>query len=242
MRNQILAALLFCAALPATAKDVDIQPACNAACQDAFDVVAEDLVATIDYKAIGPAEATGIAGIGLGVFATYTAVGDEWQTVTGSDFSGIGLAGIQATKGLPLDIDLGAYYTSAPGTNVKAYGGQVRWAILPGSTVSPAVALGVSYSKLTGVDDFDLDSQSVDLSVSKGFTVFTPFAGVGYVNGSADPSAQFEAAGLKKSDVKETKFYAGLRISLGFIEFTPQFTQLGDATSYSARFGFSFSL
>src|SRR5689334_11885225 len=145
MRNRILAALLACAALPAMAKDVDVS--CTG-CQDAFDVVAEDLVATVDYKATGPAEATGLTGFGVGAFATYTSVGNEWQTVTGSDFSGIGLAGLQVTKGLPFDIDLGAFYSSAPGTNVKAYGVQVRYALLPGSTVSPAVALGASYSKV----------------------------------------------------------------------------------------------
>jgi len=237
MRNRILAALLLCAALPATAKDVDIE--CSG-CQEAFDVVAEDLVATIDYKAVGPAEATGIVGIGVGVFATYTSVGKEWDTVTQSDdFSGIGFAGVQATKGLPLNIDVGVAYATAPGTNVKYTGAQVRWAILPGSTTTPAVALGASYSKVTGIDDFDLDSQSIDLSVSKGFAMLTPFAGVGYVNGSADPDA---STGLKEAEVKETKLYAGARLSLGFLEFTPQVTRIGDATSYSARFGFSFSL
>jgi hypothetical protein len=236
MRNRIVAALLLCAAFPALAKDVDID---CVGCQAAFDVVAEDLVATIDYKANGPAEATGIVGIGLGVFGTYTAVDDEWETVTGSDFSGIGLAGIQASKGLPLNIDVGAYYASAPGTDLKVYGVQARYAILPGSTVSPAVALGVAYSKLSGADDFELDSQSVDLSVSKGFGPFTPFAGVGYVNGTADPDA---STGLDEAEVKETKLYAGARLSLGFLEVTPQVTKIGDATSFSARFGFSFSL
>ena len=241
MRNRILAALLLCAALPATAKDVEIRDSCDPSCQDAFEVMAEDLVATIDYKANGPAEATGILGVGLGVFGTYTSVGDEWDYVTGSDFSGIGFAGVQATKGLPLNIDVGVAYASAPGTNVKYTAGQIRWAILPGSTVSPAVALGASYSKVTGIDDFDLDSQSIDLSVSKGFAMFTPFAGVGYVKGSADPNGN-AALVLDEAEVKETKLYAGARLSLGFLEFTPQVTRIGDATSYSARFGFSFSL
>ena len=120
---------------------------------------------------------------------------------------------------------------------------QARYAILAGSAVTPAVALGAAYSKLSGVDDFALDSKSIDLSVSKGFGPFTPFAGVGYVTGTADPSAQVTTAtGVDNSDVKETKIYAGARLSLGFLEVTPQFTKIGDATTYSARFGFSFSL
>ena len=236
MRNRLLAVLLLCAASPAMAKDVDIQ---CANCQAAFDTVAEDLVATVDYKAMGPAEATGIAGFGVGLVMTYVPVDDEWQTVTGSDFSGIGLAGLQVTKGLPFNIDLGAFYATAPGSNVDVVGGELRYAFLPGSTVAPALALRVSYVTVSGIDDFDLDSTSADLSVSKGFAVVTPYAGVGYTSGTADPDPVF---GLNKVDVEETKLFAGLRLSLGLFEITPQFTQVGDVSSYSARLGFSFGL
>ncbi len=236
MRNQMVAVLLLCAASPAMAKDVDIE---CAGCQAAFDTVAEDLVSAIDYKAMGPAEATGIAGFGVGLVATYVPVDEEWETVTGSDFSAIGLVGLQVTKGLPFDIDLGAFYTTAPGTNVDVFGGEIRYAFLPGSTAMPAVALRVSHVVASGIDDFDLDSTSVDVSVSKGFAVFTPYAGVGYVNGAADPDPAF---GLDKAEVKETKLFLGFRLGLGLFEFTPQFTQVGDVTSYSARLGFSFGL
>jgi opacity protein-like surface antigen len=240
MRNQLLAVLLLCAASPAMAKDVDID---CAGCQAAFDAVAEDLVAAIDYKAVGPAEATGITGFGIGLVSTYVPVDEEWETVTGSDFSAIGLVGLQVTKGLPFDIDLGAFYTTAPGTNVDVFGGELRYAFLPGSTVMPAVALRVAHVVASGIDDFDLDSTSVDLSVSKGFTIFTPYAGVGYVNGAADPSAAVTAGtGVDKSEVKETKLFVGFRLGFGLFEITPQFTQVGDVTSYSARLGFSFGL
>ncbi|MGH8482323.1 MAG: DUF6588 family protein [Nevskiaceae bacterium] len=240
MRNSILAVLLLCSAQAAMAKDVDID--CTG-CQDAFDTVAEDLVAAIDYKAAGPAEATGIAGFGVGLVTTYVPVDDEWQTVTGTDFSAIGLVGLQATKGLPFDIDVGAFYATAPGSNVDVLGGEIRYALLAGSTVSPAVALRASYVQVSGIDDFDLDSTAFDVSVSKGFGPFTPYGGVGYVTGSADPSAAVTAGtGVDKSDVEETKFFLGARLSLGLIEFTPQFTQVGDASGYTLRIGFSFGL
>lgn len=236
MRNRLLALMLLCAASPAMAKDVDIQ--CGG-CQAAFDVVAEDLIATVDYKAMGPAEATGIAGFGVGVVMTYVAVDDEWQTVTGSDFSGIGLAGLQVTKGLPFNIDIGAFYATAPGSNVDVIGGELRYAFLPGSTVAPALALRVSHIVVSGIDDFDVDSTSADLSVSKGFAIVTPYAGVGYTSGSADPDPAF---GLQEAEVEEVKYFVGLRLGLGLFEITPQFTQIGDVSSYSARLGFSFGL
>jgi hypothetical protein len=239
MRNQMLAVLLLlCAASPAMAKDVDLSN-CSG-CQDAFDAIAEDLVATIDYKAAGPSEATGIAGFGLGLVTTYVSVDeDDWNAVTGSDFSGIGLVGLQATKGLPFGIDVGAFYSTAPGTNVDVFGGELRYAFLKGSTVTPAVALRVAYVAASGIDDFDLDSTSFDLSVSKGFGPVTPYGGVGYVKGSADPDPAF---GLDEAKVDEAKYFAGVRLSLGLFEITPQFSSIAGVTAYTARLGFSFGL
>lgn len=238
MRNQVLALLLLCVSAAAPAKDVDLS-GCSG-CQDSFDAVAEDLVATIDYKAAGPSEATGIVGFGVGLVTTYVPVDeDDWNAVTGSDFSGIGLVGLQVTKGLPFGIDLGAFYSTAPGTNVDVFGGELRYAFLEGSTVAPAVALRVAYVAASGIDDFDLDSTSVDLSVSKGFALLTPFAGVGYVKGSADPDPSF---GLDEAKVEEAKYFAGLRLSLGLFEITPQFTSVAGVNAYTARLGFSFGL
>lgn len=241
MRKPLLAVMLWCSAQAAVAKDVDIEPG---APQAAFDAIAEDLVAAIDYKAAGPAEATGIAGFGVGLVASYVPVDeDDWRAVTGSDFSALGMVGLQATKGLPFDIDVGLFYATVPGTNVDMMGGEIRYAILAGSTVSPALALRAAYVQVDGIDDFDLDSTSFDVSVSKGFGPFTPYAGAGYVMGAADPSADVTATtGIDKAEVEETKLFIGARLSLGLIEFTPQFDQVGDVSSYSLRMGMSFGL
>lgn len=238
MRNPLLAVLMLAVAPVAMADDVDIDPGAG---QDAFDTIAEDLVATIDYKAAGPAEATGVTGFGIGLVTTYVPVDeDDWEQVTGSDdFSAIGLVGLQVTKGLPFGIDIGAFYATAPGTNVDAIGGELRYAFLKGSTVTPAVALRLAHVAVSGIDDFDLSSTSVDLQVSKGFALVTPYGGIGYVNGSADPDPAF---GLDEAEVKEVKYYAGLRLSLGLFEITPQFSSIGGVNAYTARFGFSFGL
>ena len=235
MRNATLAVLLLGVVSVAQAKDVEI--VCGT-CNTEFKAVSEDLVAAIDYKAAGPSEATGIAGFGVGLVGTYVSVGDEWETLTGNDFSAIGLAGIQVTKGLPFGIDLGAFYATAPGSNVDVTGAELRYAILKGSTVSPALAVRLSYVTVSGIESFDLDSTAVDVSVSKGFGPFTPYAGAGYVMGTSDP----DVATLEKVDVEEMKLYAGARFSLGFIEFTPEVDQIGDVTSFSLRTGFSFGL
>jgi opacity protein-like surface antigen len=239
-KEAIVALVAAAAALPAAAKDVDIQPACN--CQRAFESVSEDLVAAIDYRAVGPAEATGIIGIGLGLVGSYTAVDSraDWNTVTGENFSGLPMVGLQATKGLPLDLDVGVFYSTVPDTNIDVLGGELRYAILAGSTVSPALALRASYVTVSGIDDFDLESKGVDLSLSKGFAMVTPYAGVGYVWGEADVTDP--TAGVSKAKVDEPKAYLGLRLSLGLLELTPEVGQVGDNTTYSLRMGFSLSL
>jgi hypothetical protein len=241
MRKSVSLPMLLLCALPitVTARDVEIQPSCNnATCQRAFDRVAADLVATIDYKALGPAEATGLTGIGVGVAMTWVPVeGADWQAVTGKDFGGLGLVGVQVTKGLPLDLDVGAFYTTVPDTNVDVYGAEVRYAFLPGSTTTPAIAVRGSYVAVAGVDSFDLDSTAIDVSLSKGIGPITPYVGAGYVSGEATPGAAF--AGLRPAKVEDAKAWIGVRLSLGLFEFTPEVGTVGDVVTYSARIGLS---
>ena len=239
MRKRITAVLLFCVTASVAAKDVEVTPTCTGAtCQQAFESITEDLVALIDYKALGPAEATGLTGIGVGVVGSYVPVDVEgdWQQVTGQDFSGLALVGLQVTKGLPLDLDLGAFYTTVPGTNVDVYGAEMRYAFLAGSATTPALSLRGSYVTVTGIDSFDLDSKSVELALSKGFGPITPYVSAGYVWGSADPDA---STGLTEAKVEETKAVLGVRFSLGLFEFTPQVGQVGDVVTYALRLGFS---
>lgn len=240
MRKLIAAVLLAGAAVPVAAKEVEIT--CSN-CQATFQSISEDLVAVIDYKALVPAEATGLVGFGVGVVMSYVPVDVEsdWQSATGFNFSGLGLVGLQVTKGLPLGVDLGAFYSTVPETDVDVYGAEFRYAILEGSTVSPALALRGAYVATTGIDTFDLESKSVDLSLSKGFGPITPYVGVGYVMGEADPDPT-RTTGLSTAEVEDTKAYLGARISLGLLEFTPEIGQIGDNVAYNVRLGFSFSL
>ncbi|MCI0749661.1 MAG: hypothetical protein L0Y32_03820 [Nevskiales bacterium] len=235
MRRLTAVMLLSLASVPAMGKDVEI--VCTG-CQAAFQSISEDLIATLDYKALGPAEATGLTGIGVGVVASYVPVDVEadWVTVTGQSFSELGLAGIQVTKGLPFGFDLGAFYSTVPDSNVDILGGEVRYALLKGSATSPALALRGSYMMVDGIDTFDLESTAVDLSLSKGITLVTPYIGVGYVMGESDPNG---FGGLQKVDVEEAKVFLGARFSLLFLELTPEVGQIGDILTYSLRLGFS---
>ncbi|MES2883884.1 MAG: hypothetical protein V4709_03715 [Pseudomonadota bacterium] len=227
-----LALTLAAAAGTAAAQDFSFTPA---ATQADFAVVSEDVIAVTSYKALGPAEAGGITGFSIGAYGSYSAVQDKgaWQRLVGEEVNEVGMVGLSARKGLPFGIDLGAMYSQVPGTDAKLYGGEVRWAVLPGGVATPAVAVRGSYVKLTGEDDLKANASTLDLSISKGFLFFTPYAGAGYVWGTVNPSDDFPA--LSKVDVDKARFFVGARVSLGFLEITPEFEKLGDNDVFNLR-------
>jgi len=241
--NKIGVALLaLLVSMPLSAREFEVDPAaCAPGCQDEFREVSEDAIALIDYKALGPAEPGGLAGFGIGAFVSWLPIDEEsaWNTVTGENFSGVGLVGAQVTKGLPLDLDVGAFYTAMPETDVKAYGAELRYAILEGSTATPALALRGAWSTVDGIEDFELESKSLDLSLSKGFTLLTPYVGAGYVWGKSTPDPAITAStGLREEKVEEFKAYLGVRIALGFFELTPELERVGETSLYTLRIGF----
>lgn len=220
-----------------SAQDFGLAPT---ALQSDFKIVSKDVIAVTSYKALGPAEAGGVTGFSVGPYGSYTQVQDKaaWQRLVGSEVEGVGVVGITARKGLPFAIDVGAMYSQVPGTDAKLFGGEVRWAPLPGSTTTPALALRASYVRLTGEDDFKADAKAVDASISKGFLFLTPYAGLGYVWGTVDPSSRFTT--LSKVDVDKARLFAGARVSLGLFEVTPEYERLGKNDVFNLRLSLGF--
>lgn len=235
MRALAALSLGLFAAAAAAESDFEIQPGGG---QENFRSVAKDIAATLDYKALGPAEAGGVTGFSIGAFATYAPTSDKdaWTAVTGTDIDGIGMVGVAANKGLPFNIDIGAFYSQVPKTDAKLFGGEVRWAVLPGGVATPAVAIRGSYTKLSGEDTLSYDAYAFDASISKGFAFLTPYAGAGYSFGSVST----DVLGYDDEDVNQAKFFVGARISLGFLQLTPEYTRTGDTNAYSLRTSIGF--
>jgi hypothetical protein len=101
----------------------------------------------------------------------------------------------------------------------------------------PAVALRASVSKLSGVDQLGLRTTGLDVSVSKGFALLTPYAGVGTVRVKSDPAA---GTGLTAESASLTKVFAGLNLNFGLTNLALETDKTGDATSYGVKFGFRF--
>jgi hypothetical protein len=182
-----------------------------------------------------PSEGLGITGFDLGISlgATEVAHRDVLSRAAGgaSVPKAVPLIGLRAVKGLPFDVDVGVVAVTLPGTNVRAVGGELRWAFIAGSTVMPAVALRLSTMSLGGVDQLKMHTNSADLSVSKGFANLTPYAGIGYVNVGSTPVG----TSLAKESFGLNKVFAGINIAFVPMALVLEVDRTGGATSYGTK-------
>lgn len=213
--------------------------------QATFEALTEDLAAALSYKAIVPAEPLGMPGFDVGLELSLTKLQntDKWGEAIGdTSLSILPLPKLHAHVGLPFGVDFGAVYASVPSTNIKYYGGELRYSFVSGNTLIPAVAVRGAMTKLTGVDHFDLSTKSLELTVSKGFLMLTPYAGIGNVwaTGSSDVKKSSGATAFSDADLSLFKAFLGLNINMGLVNFAFEADKTGDAPTYSAKFGLRF--
>lgn len=211
----------------------------------AFESFTKDLGSALSYKAITPAEPLGLLGFDIGVEITGTSLEgiDTWGSVIGTtDLGLLPFPKIHAHKGLPLGIDLGLVYSSLPMADISYIGGEVRYSFVSGNLALPAVAVRGTYTQLMGVDEIDLSTKGVELTVSKGFLMFTPYAGVGNVWTSGELSYTDATLGAINfsADPSQFKYFVGLNFNMGLINFVVEMDQTGDAKSYTGKLGFRF--
>jgi len=209
--------------------------------QSEFRLLSEDLGAALSYKPLNPTEPLKFPGFDLGVAVTGTKLQntDIFKKASSSgDFSStLPVPTLRALVGLPFGFDVGASFAAIPGTNVRYYGGELKWAFVPGNAVLPAVGVRGSFTKLSGVDQLDFNTKGVDVSVSKGFLMFTPYAGIGRV--WVDSTAKGVAT-LSNESFGLNKVFVGVNINLGLMNFALEADRTGDATSGGAKVGFRF--
>lgn len=85
---------------------------------------------------------------------------------------------LRARMGVADNMDVGGYWTVAPGANYGMLGGEFKYAFLRESENIPAAAVRASATILTGVPDFDLSIYSIDLLASKEIAKLTPYVGI----------------------------------------------------------------
>lgn len=206
--------------------------------QDSFNRLSRDLGAALSYKAVTPAEPLGVTGFDIGIEASSTHLKspDAWRDATGSSESNLVVPKVHLHKGLPFGFDVGAFYSSVPGTNVSLWGADLSYALLPGGVAQPALALRGTYTRLQGVNQLGFSTRGLELTVSKGFAMFTPYAGAGVVRVNADP----RVANLSTQRFDDAKYYLGANLNLGLVNFALEGDRTGGINSYSAKIGLRF--
>lgn len=212
--------------------------------QAEFKLLADDLVSALSYKAVTPAEPLGITGfdVGVGLTVMQTQSDAPWKLASGSGKSFLSVPRISVQKGLPFDVDVGGFYATVPGTGIDFFGGEIKYAIVSGSTTLPAVAIRGAATRLVGLDQLDFESRSLELTVSKGLLNFTPYAGIGKVWGDVTPdnAALLGAVKLKKESPSATRAFVGLNFNIFLGNLALEVDKTGENTGASAKLGIRF--
>lgn len=227
--------------LPAGAVRADFPDTLGSLSQQQFIRLAKNLSAATHYKSISPAEELGTFGLDIGAELSTTELDEPlFDEASGGSFGSDKLLvpRIHVHKGLPLGLDIGASLGKVGETDITLIGGELRYNLMHGNTLAPAVAIRASYSQLQGITDLDLNSAALELTVSKGFFMLTPYAGAGIVRTNANPNPE-EPGELRADTFDQEKFYVGLTLNLGFAV-TLEAEKTGDFQTYSAKAGLRF--
>ena len=234
-----LAAVLlgFSCTTPLLAQEIDQLQ--NLAQQE-FRLLSEDLGGALSYRPQTPTEPLGITGFDIGVGLTLARINNValLERVTSDSASEtIPVPTLRIHKGLPLGFDVGLSYAAIPGSNLEYIGGELRYALLLGGVAAPAIGVRGSLTKLRGVDQLELDTRGLDISISKGFAVLTPYAGVGRVWVESDPK---NVAGLVKEEFELNKAFIGVGFRLALFNINLEADKTGDVEGFSIKAGLRF--
>jgi hypothetical protein len=234
--------LLFVMAVPAMAKTTINIDTLN---QADFKSFSTDLGMALSYQPLSPAAPLGdkLPGVDAGVEASFVKLDTSAPYFTKINQFGdipntLVLPRVHVQVGLPIiPIDLGVSYTKVG--DIKLTGFELKYAILKGGVAMPAVAIRGAYTKLSGVDELDLSTKSVDLSISKGILIFTPYVGVGEVWITSDPHSALNPS-LTKEDITKTKVFVGTKVKIfPFVNLVVE-GDFANVKEYSARLNVNF--
>ena len=226
-------ALVAAAALPAQGADFgDVA----ALAQGEFGLLSRDLGAAFAYKGVTPATSLGTLGFDVGVEVTETRM--EHSSI----FARAGAGGqsrllvpkLHVHKGLPLGFDVGAFVAAVPDVDATLYGADVRYALVDDGLAAPAVGLRLSGTKASGLGPLEVTTAALDLTISKRFTLLTPYAGGGVVR------VQSSAAGLADERFDRGRYFGGLNVNLVALNLAFEAEKMGGNLSLSAKVGWRF--
>lgn len=207
--------------------------------QAEFRAFSEDLGSALSYKPVTPAAPLGVIGFDVGLELSATEMkksSNIWSKATGSSLDTLYVPKLHVAKGLPFGLDIAAFISRIPTTNITLYGADLRYALLEGGVAMPAVSVRGAFTRLSGVGQLGLHTQSVDISVSKGFVMLTPYAGIGQVWVNSTP----HGVPLAAEKFSQSKMFLGANLNMGLVNFAVEADQTGAAKTMSVKLGARF--
>jgi hypothetical protein len=240
--KKLLPLLCLIAGFSSAASAADISTMQNLA-QAEFKLLSEDLGSALSYKPVTPAEPLGITGFDLGIEVTSTDISKSSAALSkasggGSTLDTLIVPKLHVAKGLPFGIDVAAFVSAIPTTNIKLVGAELRYAIIEGGVAMPAVAIRGAMTRLSGVEQLAFNTKSLDLSISKGILMFTPYAGVGQVWVNSEANVAGLGGVTLAESFTQSKVFVGTNINLGLTNFALEGDSTGGTKSYSLKMGF----
>jgi len=237
----LMAALLVMTAADAFAWRINIPAGFS---QSEFKDLTKELGSAVAYRNLAPADPLGITGFDIAAQASLISIENNrsyWEKATGADAPEyITAPAVRVRKGLPFGIDIGAMYTDIYDTDIQVYGAELSKAILDGSVATPALGVRATYTKVSGLNDIDLQTAGIDATISKGILFLTPYAGGGmlWIDGKYNGSTP--GVSLGSESFWQPRGFVGLRISpLPFIGITAE-AEYAVRPIYSLKLGVGF--
>ncbi len=218
---------------PANAADLT---SFNALSQTEFLALSKDLASATSTKAIEPAAPLGISGFDVSGSAslTNTQAGSAWNKVSGDSMDQLIQTKLSISKGLPGGWDVGGFVAKVSSTNISVTGVHVKYALLEGNAITPAIAVRGSHSRMGGVSGMALNNTGLDVLISKGFVGFTPYAGVGTVYTNAT------ATGKADESFSQAKSFVGVSWNAVRLNLSAEYDRTGKNASVGIKAGVRF--
>lgn len=206
----VLAVMLICSA--AFADEFEIQSSMT---QDQFKDLAKEIGLMATPTPNSPAEPLKTLGFDIALETSVIDIKNDeghWENAwDNGDPSGMAVVTrVHVQKGFPFGLDLGASISKGSNIPFTAITGEVKYAILKGTAVTPALSVKGSYTRVFGMDDIDVQTFSAGAYVSKGILMFTPYGGIETVYTMASDDSSND---LDDENVNTARGIVGLQFS-----------------------------
>jgi hypothetical protein len=214
--------------------------------QDQWNRFTKQIGAILSFKSLASAETLGKMNFYIGIDDSYTPIDQHdpaWiNTFThpGEDCplgDAISYPTIRARMGISDNVDVGAYWTTAPHSNYGGVGVELKYALQKGSKERPAVAVRASASILTGVPDFDVNVYSLEFMTSKKIAMVIPY--VGFRESLSVGTITTSKVNLHNESVFIPQGYVGVTYSIWKLNLAAEY-DISYVSTFSLSIGFNF--